>query len=126
MDDMSSREARNEWNFLTEQPYTGHDRDPVLQAFLRKLYLNKSSDLETSEAPKLPCFLGPDNKHQQLFGRESVLQTTERVLCSESTESRDSNQYPRAFALRGPEGMGKTQIATELAIRCRNRFDAVF
>jgi hypothetical protein len=131
IDDMSRGEARSEWKFIGEQPYTGHDRDPVLQAFLRKLFLDKSSDLETSQTVRLPCFLGPDNKHQQFFGRENVLFALERALCSDSGDIDDSTQihpfqYPRAFALRGPGGMGKTQIAAEFAIRCKDRFDAVF
>lgn len=91
----------------------------------------KSPDLESCQAPKLPCFVGPTDKHQQFFGRENVLVARERALCPSPSEVADPNQpqhvtYPRAFALRGSGGIGKTRIAAEFAIRFKDRFDAVF
>ena len=82
--------------------------------------------------PKLPCFLMPLSRNYIFTAHVEVLEQVERHLfpmsddCSPSDES-DSASHLRMFALCGPGGIGKSQVATEFVYRCNESllFDAI-
>jgi hypothetical protein len=116
-----------EWGFIEYVSYYGHDRDPVLQTFLRKAYI------ESTPYPvcgKYPCYIMPLVRNESFFARNRVLDEVAKVLCPASTTSTDrikpsAQNNPRTFAIHGPGGMGKTQVATEFAYRYKKDFDVI-
>lgn len=84
-----------------------------------------------SEVPavQLPCyFFESHHLPGECYGRTDILQTLDEVLLPPPAYSVSSSQmnHPRAFALCGPGGIGKTQIAMEFAMTRKKAFDAVF
>ncbi|KGO68286.1 Tetratricopeptide-like helical [Penicillium italicum] len=57
-----------------------------------------------------------------------ILQTLDEILLPPPADSVSSSQtnHPRSFALCGPGGIGKTQIAVEFVMTRKKAFDAVF
>lgn len=119
----------DEWDFIEPKDYQGHDRDPVLQTFLRKLYLESSPSMSNMKGPSLPCFFVPFERNPNFFGREHALSKAAESLTSTIIASNPSLpeplNNPKTFAIYGPGGMGKTQTAVEFVHRYRDEFDVV-
>lgn len=121
-------ELPNEWGFVEYfTPYQGHDRDPTLQTFLRKWYLESSPTPTQVKGPTLPCVHIPFSRNDEFFGRDSILELTAEALVPSASRSSpaDTITFPRTFTLYGPGGMGKTQVAVEFVHRYRHEFDAI-
>lgn len=120
---------QDEWGFIEETHYQGHDRDPTLQKFLRKLYLESSPYMPDTKGPALPCWYVPLAKNTDFFGRESVLEKAANTIVPSAAASNlwatDKVTNPRTFEVYGPGGMGKTQVAVEFVHRHKQEFDAV-
>ncbi|RYN79041.1 hypothetical protein AA0117_g4103 [Alternaria alternata] len=116
-----------DWSFIERQPYFGHDRDETLQPLLQRLFLEDSSTNAFS-GPSLPAYQVPVTPDKNFYGRDYALDAMEKALCTainnESTDNKPVS-WPRCYALYGPGGMGKTQIAANFASKHRNEFDAV-
>jgi hypothetical protein len=80
--------------------------------------------------PKLPCFVMPLSRNHVFSGQADVLEQLEKYLSpmsddySASDES-DTGSHLRMFALCGPGGMGKSQVAAEFVYRSNELFDAI-
>lgn len=120
---------QNEWSFLGPMQYHGHDRDPTLQTFLRKLYLESSPTMSDLKGPVLPCWFVPFAKNPVFFGREYALNKAAEAIVPSVIASNppllDKPSNPRTFVLYGPGGMGKTQVAAEFVHRHMAEFDAI-
>ncbi|KAF2230784.1 hypothetical protein EV356DRAFT_324935 [Viridothelium virens] len=120
-----------EWGFIPWQDYYGHDRDPILQTLLRKLYLDTSpfpGSPRGPQGPKLPLYYVPRDQDTNFFARGSALNDIEEVLCSITSKEKLATKppsFPRCFVVYGPGGMGKTQIAAQFVATHRSQFDAV-
>ena len=121
-----------EWSFVPRPDYYGHDRDPVLQPLLRRLYLDSSplsGNSRERQGPKLPFHFVRRDQDKNFFARGHALKAIEEALCpTDATEKSVSKppSFPRCFAVHGPGGMGKTQIAAQFVATHRGQFDAVF
>ncbi|KAJ9613478.1 hypothetical protein H2200_003420 [Cladophialophora chaetospira] len=117
-----------EWGFISRPPYYGHDRDPILQTLLRKLYLDASTFTGNTRGPKLPAYLVPLDPGKNFYSRGYALGAIRDALCpTPETEQQNFKPmtFPRCFAIYGPGGIGKTQIAAQFVATNRHRFDAV-
>jgi hypothetical protein len=119
-----------EWGFLRRREYYGHDRDPILQKLLRKLYLDSSSMEDPHTGPVLPVYMMPPTPlNKNFFGREWALNAISAELCPRTiTRPADGKAvtYPLTFAICAPGGMGKTQVAIQFALTHHKDFDAIF
>jgi hypothetical protein len=80
------------------------------------------------EVPVLPCYVIPLARNKDFFGRQEIFdRITEEFRAAESADD-EAPDHSRSFALCGQGGIGKTQIATEYAYRCKDTkaFDAIF
>ncbi|RDW60544.1 hypothetical protein BP6252_11927 [Coleophoma cylindrospora] len=120
----------SEWGFIRRPEYFGHDRDPILQKLLRKLYLNSSSGADRSTGPELPLYMMPPTPpNKNFFGRDYALNAIEAELCPKTISKPVDGKaftYPLTFAICAPGGMGKTQVAIQFAITHQQQFDAIF
>jgi hypothetical protein len=119
----------DEWGFIRRPEYYGHDRDPVLQKLLRKLYLDSSSAADGRMDPVLPVYMTPPTPlNNNFFGREYALNAINSELCPTATSKAADGKavtYPLTFAVCAPGGMGKTQVAVQFALTHHNDFDAI-
>lgn len=116
-----------EWSFVELPAYYGHDRDAVLQPFLRKAYIGDSTYISSCAGPLLPCYSIPYGRNKRFFGREVALSKIREALSPKQIATiADPMTNPRTFAIYGPGGMGKTQVACEFVYRHRDEFDAIF
>ena len=102
-----------DWGFIPRPPYYGHDRDPALQALLRKHYLDMSPSTSVGGL-KLPAFLVPNDKDKNSFGCDYALDMIQQTLLPDPELEIDGTKPPappRCFAVHGPGGMGNTKIA---------------
>ncbi|KAL8791633.1 MAG: hypothetical protein Q9195_005782 [Heterodermia aff. obscurata] len=78
--------------------------------------------------PKLPCVVMPLSRNRHFFGRRAVIDTLRKAFFPkvESTHFGEPVLDLKTFALCGPGGMGKTQIAVEFLYRHKADFDAIF
>ncbi|KAF4539975.1 Tetratricopeptide repeat domain-containing protein [Lasiodiplodia theobromae] len=79
--------------------------------------------------PKLPCHIIPSNRNPGFFGRADVLRQLDEIFLEKHDDNgsvSSSGKEMTMFALVGPGGMGKTQIATEFVHLRKDRFDAIF
>jgi hypothetical protein len=78
--------------------------------------------------PVLPCYLIPVARNKDFFGRQDVIEQIGTFLSSIAVINDEAPEHSKSFALCGPGGIGKTQIVTEYAYRCREAkaFDAIF
>lgn len=117
-----------DWGFIPRPEYYGHDRDPVLQTLLRKLYLGTSPYAKSAGGPKLPAYLVPLDRDKNFSGRIHALNAIKESLCPDLETESSANKppsFPRCFAVYGPGGMGKTQVAAQFVANYRHKFDAV-
>lgn len=126
-DDVLTRE----WGFVEYPSDYGHDRDPILQPFLRKVYIESFPYLPNQSRIVLPCYVNPFPRNANFFGREKALEEMSRMLCPSIIASTPDlscglHTNPRTYAVHGPGGMGKSQVAIEFVYRYRHEFDAVF
>lgn len=72
----------------------------------------------------------PVTKNKDFCGRQSYLDQIKTVFFNAAPSSHDSAaseaESPRTFAICGPGGMGKTQLATQFVYEYRDSFDAIF
>ncbi|KAL3426806.1 tetratricopeptide repeat domain-containing protein [Phlyctema vagabunda] len=119
----------DEWGFIRRPQYYGHDRDPVLQKFLRKLYLNFTSSTDGRAGPVVPIHMNPPTPlNKNFFGRDHALAMIKAELCPKnSIKPADGKgvSYPLTFAICAPGGMGKTQVAIQFAHLHRKDFDII-
>ena len=116
-----------DWGFIPQRPYYGHDRDPALQVLLRSHYLDMSPSASV-RGLTLPAFLVPIDKDKNFFARGYALDMIQQTLLPDPDLEVDSAKppaLPRCFAVHGPGGMGKTQIAAQFVGTHRHNFDAV-
>lgn len=123
--------AEEDWQFLElEQPiYFGHDRDPTLQTFLQKLYLDTTPTNYHGRGPLLPTYMVPVTPVSHFFGRHYALDALSNALLPSKAAhglEKDLITLPRTFAVHAPGGMGKTQLSAQFVTEHRDKFDAVF
>jgi hypothetical protein len=97
---------------------TGHELVPALSDFT----------IEKND-PQLPCCIMPLSKNPDFVGRSTILKAIDNALCPPTEKVEDMNNRSgrlRTFAICGPDGIGKTQIASEFVHRHKGRFDAIF
>lgn len=83
----------------------------------------------SAKEARLPCYLISRTRNESFFGRSGVLEVLEEALLPSlpgSSMVDQKNRSLRTFALCGPGGMGKSQTATEFALKHLQRYDAVF
>jgi hypothetical protein len=118
-----------EWGFIRRPEYYGHDRDPVLQKLLRKLYLDSSSTADRRTGPVLPVYMMPPTPlNKNFFGRDYALNAIRAELCPKAISKPADGKavtYPLTFAVCAPGGMGKTQVAIQFALTHHKDFDAI-
>src|SRR5450432_195555 len=80
--------------------------------------------------PKLPChLLGPETRTKNFTGREAILSKIEKrlkMIPAEMQRPSFRDAGPRAFALCGLGGMGKSSVATEYIHQHKGEYDAIF
>jgi NB-ARC domain len=80
--------------------------------------------------PHLPChMMPPHSRNRAFFGRTEVLKSIRTTLWPQSHGPADSGSNEttlRTFALCGPGGIGKTQVATEFVHTSKDKYDAIF
>ncbi|EED21629.1 conserved hypothetical protein [Talaromyces stipitatus ATCC 10500] len=83
------------------------------------------SDFSTTKRdPLLPCHIIPFTKNRDFHDRVEVLQMIEKCLSLVDEDGLDRKEL-RTFALCGPGGMGKTQVANEYAITHMDTYEAI-
>lgn len=85
-------------------------------------------NLQLSRPVALPFYLIPVARNKDFFGRHDVLENIGASLLAPVTINDEEPDHAKSFALCGSGGIGKTQIVTEFAYRCREAktFDAIF
>ena len=89
-----------------------------------------SNNSTSRRESRLPCHIIPITQNKRFFGRADILQEIhDRFL--PSTEAQSATEVglaneAKTFAICGPGGMGKTQIAAEFVFSHKTRFDAIF
>ncbi|KAL8731035.1 MAG: hypothetical protein Q9166_003686 [cf. Caloplaca sp. 2 TL-2023] len=73
----------------------------------------------------------PVSRNKVFFGRADIMDKISDIFfgkseVSEEDEDPEEAEEVKAFAICGPGGMGKTQIAAEFVYRHKDRFDAIF
>lgn len=120
---------RQEWGFIRQPDYYGHDRDPVLQKLLRRLYLDSATTAEQRTDPVLPIYMMPPTPlNKNFFGREFALNSIKAELIPDPTAKPADGKaitYPLTFAVCAPGGMGKTQVAIQFAVAHQKDFDVI-
>ncbi|MCJ1382412.1 hypothetical protein MMC17_005525 [Xylographa soralifera] len=82
----------------------------------------------TRKEPQLPCYIIPYNRNRDFLGRDKILKAIDDVFWHQSTDNEQvepAKNELRAYAICGPAGIGKTQVAIEYVNSRRHRFDAV-
>ncbi|KAL8671104.1 MAG: hypothetical protein Q9168_004386 [Polycauliona sp. 1 TL-2023] len=83
--------------------------------------------IEKKNDPKLPCHMVPISPDNGFFGRSAVLQALDKALAPSTAATNDDGRIRlKTFAICGPGGMGKSQIALEFVYRHKKDFDAIF
>jgi tetratricopeptide (TPR) repeat protein len=123
--------AFEDWEYygLDQTPYFGHDRDPTLQTFLQKMYLDVNPTTYGGRGPDLPAELLPVMPVSHFFGRDYALQALSHALVPRAQDNEapaSPTSFPRTFAVYAPGGMGKTQLSAAFVSQNRDKFDAIF
>ncbi|KIX10281.1 uncharacterized protein Z518_01363 [Rhinocladiella mackenziei CBS 650.93] len=115
------------WDFIPHPAYYGHDRDPVLQPLLRKWYFDIAPSADAVSV-NLPAYIVPVDRDKNFHARTQALKTIRQSLCPDPHVEGSNvkpTSFPRCFAVHGPGGMGKTQVAAQFVTSHRHTFDAV-
>lgn len=127
--DTEKTNSREEWGFIRQQEYYGHDRDPILQKLLRRLYLDSSMASEQRTDPILPAYMMPPTPpNKNFFGREYALNAIKAELIPKDDAKPADGKvitYPLSYAICAPGGMGKTQVAIQFASAHQEDFEAI-
>ncbi|MCJ1357710.1 MAG: hypothetical protein MMC33_007706 [Icmadophila ericetorum] len=75
--------------------------------------------------PCLPCHIIPNAKNRDFYGRKDVINMIENSL-TPIDQHGNTKKDLKTFALCGPGGMGKTQVANEYAITHTDIYEALF
>jgi len=116
-----------DWGFIERQPYFGHDRDETLQPLLQRLFLEDFTS-DALSGPTLPAYLVPVSPDRNFYGREYALNAMQKELCGGIDHDITDNKpvsWPKCYAVYGPGGMGKTQIAAHFVSKHKTEFDAI-
>lgn len=116
-----------DWSFIERQPYFGHDRDETLQPLLQRLFLEDFTSNAFS-GPMLPAYQVPVSPDRNFYGRDYALNAMQKAICGVAEDEAVDNKpvsWPRCYAIYGPGGMGKTQIAAEFVAKHKTKFDAI-
>ncbi|KAH7380831.1 hypothetical protein BKA64DRAFT_630742 [Cadophora sp. MPI-SDFR-AT-0126] len=120
---------QDEWGFLPQSDYYGHDRDPILQKLLRRLYLDSSFATEQHSELVFPVYMMPPTPlNKNFFGRKNALKAIAAELIPDTNAVPADGKaitYPLTFAICAPGGMGKTQVAIQFARTYQDAFDVV-
>ncbi|KAI0115875.1 hypothetical protein GGR51DRAFT_502445 [Nemania sp. FL0031] len=85
---------------------------------------NVTLDDHQPSLPQLPIYLRkPHEKNPDFVGREDVIAAIDEALAPSRQPTRTSS--PRAFALCGFGGIGKTQVAIQYAFTRQEQYDAI-
>lgn len=87
-----------------------------------------AEDNTTRSDPSLPLFIMPYDRNTGFHGRSSTLEAIAQVLCPPS-DPQNVTQTPTgvvSYAVSGPGGIGKTQVAIEFVYSFKHKYDAVF
>ncbi|KAF2108477.1 hypothetical protein BDV96DRAFT_652728 [Lophiotrema nucula] len=78
--------------------------------------------------PLLPRYCIPVARNRDFYGRKDILDKIGKYFNAPSAASPESENFAHSFAICGPGGMGKTQIAGEYAHHCKvnKTYDAIF
>ena len=79
-----------------------------------------------SRCLRLPFFSVSVSQNKEFYGRADILQLLDKTFFDDDHDSPSKITEAKTFAICGPGGMGKTEIATEYAYSRKSRFDAVF
>ncbi|KAL8305078.1 hypothetical protein RB598_003018 [Gaeumannomyces tritici] len=92
-----------------------------------RLSAHPSFPVRRISGSRFPLHLVPVVRNREFFGRQNELAAIEKFFFDED-ENRDSpgNALVRTFAICGPGGMGKTQVAGEFVHTRKDRFDMIF
>ena len=93
---------------------------------LKQEGLSHLSDFSMTERdPCLPCHVVPGVKNKNFYGRRKVIDDIERCLAPSEFDAGD-NKRAKAFAVCGPGGIGKTQVANEFVLTHMDMYEAIF
>ncbi|KAJ0413768.1 hypothetical protein BJY00DRAFT_296307 [Aspergillus carlsbadensis] len=88
----------------------------------------KGTSVSEIPAVKLPCYVF--DKHHipgECYGRQKTMDLLDKALLPSKPRSPSYASQPvRSFAICGPGGIGKTEIAVEFVTTRKHQFDAVF
>ncbi|KAI4691306.1 uncharacterized protein J4E84_003597 [Alternaria hordeiaustralica] len=76
----------------------------------------------------LPAYQVPVSPDRNFYGRDYALNAMQKAICGVAEDEAVDNKpvsWPRCYAIYGPGGMGKTQIAAEFVAKHRTKFDAI-
>ncbi|KAL8708966.1 MAG: hypothetical protein Q9225_007520 [Loekoesia sp. 1 TL-2023] len=91
--------------------------------------IRRVTDIPSSrQGSQLPCHIVTVPRNKAFFGRAAILDEISSIFFAsgEASEQDEEAREVKTFAICGPGGMGKTQIATEFVYRHRDRFDGIF
>ncbi|KAH8587276.1 hypothetical protein B0O99DRAFT_656491 [Bisporella sp. PMI_857] len=92
----------------------------------RKYPLANLSDFSTTKRdPTLPCHMIASSRNRDFYGRWDVLAMIDEFLAPVDQLGAVKKDL-KTFALCGPGGMGKTQVANEYAITHMDMYEAIF
>jgi len=81
--------------------------------------------LPMKKDPQIPCFAMPYKDNPSFHGRRSILRNLAQALLPQRAPNNDS-AWPRSFALSGPGGLGKSQVAAKFVYQEKATYDAIF
>jgi hypothetical protein len=120
-----------DWGFVyvNRTPYSGHELDPKLSNFIRRVKMEALLAEGKAADPALPCHYIPLDRSRNFFGREEILHKLEVALSPQAptvATTSVSRHNISTIVLHGDGGVGKTQVAAEFAYRMADSFDAIF
>ncbi|KAF2969761.1 hypothetical protein GQX73_g3870 [Xylaria multiplex] len=124
LDDWSvvERECSNNGTQSTDTRAARGSLDPEFEI------INPSTDAspEGTRSRFPPYFFVPVTRNHNFIAREEILLAIDEAFTLPRDLQPSTNHEPRTFALCGPGGIGKTQIAAEYVYARKNKFDTVF